>query len=130
MKRNQKGFTLVEIMIVVAIIGLLVAIALPNFMMARKKSQIRAAQASMKQIAGAVEQARLDDVVVNNSLCTIDATEGVTECTPITPDYLKVWPNPPGKLFCELDSGSNYITVIIAGINGDAAFTSYDTINP
>jgi prepilin-type N-terminal cleavage/methylation domain-containing protein len=38
-KINQKGFTLVEIMIVVAIIALLAAIAVPNFLRARKRSQ-------------------------------------------------------------------------------------------
>jgi len=73
LKKIQKGFTLVEIMIVVAIIGLLVAIALPNFIIARKKSQIKAAQASMKQIEGAVEQARLDDVEVTSANAEDDA---------------------------------------------------------
>ena len=91
-------------------------------MIARKKSQIKSAQASMKQIEGAVEQARLDDV-------TIDGTDE-SDGGDLIPDYLKVWPDPPGTLSCEFDNGSNYITCTIPGINGGAAFTAYEDINP
>ena len=50
---RRAGFTLVEIMIVVAIIGLLAAIAIPNFVKARTASQRSACIANMKQIFGA-----------------------------------------------------------------------------
>ena len=64
----QEGFTLIEILIVVSIIGMLLGIALPNFMSARKKSVVNTAKASMKQLGGAVSQARMDTTfTINNA---------------------------------------------------------------
>ena len=61
-KTNRKsGFTLVEIMIVVAIIGLLAAIAIPNFVKARGTAQKNACINNLRQLDGAKEQWALEN---------------------------------------------------------------------
>ncbi len=62
---QARGFTLVEIMIVVLIIGILLAIAIPNFIQARESSRAKACVANLKQIESAKQQYMMD-----NSLST------------------------------------------------------------
>ena len=65
--KSHKGFTLVEIMIVVLIIGILLAIAVPNFIKARESSRAKSCVANLKQIESAKEQWAMDNKAAMNA---------------------------------------------------------------
>ena len=71
---RKAGFTLVEIMIVVAIIGLLAAIAIPNFIKARATSQQNACINNLRQIDGAINEWALETGQSNGNSVSSVAT--------------------------------------------------------
>lgn len=58
---SERGFTLIEMMIVVAIIAILVSILVPNFVRARAQAQTAACEANLKEIATAIELYETDN---------------------------------------------------------------------
>lgn len=79
MKKKNAGFTLVEIMIVVAIIGLLAAIAIPSFVKARSTSQKNACINNLRQIDSAKEQWALAEKKVSGDAPVTSGTNGINE---------------------------------------------------
>ena len=82
---RASGFTLVEIMIVVAIIGLLIAVAVPNFSKMRKDAQRTACHAQLKQIDGhkemwATQEKRADGDTPNESQLGAYFKDGMPAC--------------------------------------------------
>ena len=60
-RMGKKGFTLIELMIVVAIIGILAAIAIPQFISFKKKAQISTAVANLELVRAALSQYMTDN---------------------------------------------------------------------
>ncbi len=71
LNRNRGGFTLVEIMIVVAIIALLAAIAVPGFLRARKRSQASRVINDLRLIDAAVDQYAIENNKTSGSTVTV-----------------------------------------------------------
>lgn len=92
--RTRRGFTLVEIMIVVVIIGVLLAVAVPNFVRARQSSRAKSCVANLKSINGAMEQWAMDNKKASGTPVTATDLYG-------TDKYVKTEPECPG--------GGNYI---------------------
>jgi prepilin-type N-terminal cleavage/methylation domain-containing protein len=83
---RKSGFTLVEIMIVVAIIGLLAAIAIPNFVRARSTSQKNACINNLRQIDGADQQWALENKVGPSASPTFSAISVYLKDSVICPE--------------------------------------------
>ena len=111
MKIRKEGFTLVEIMIVVAIIGLLAAIAIPNFMKNRETSQKNACANNLRLIDAAKEQWAMESGQVT----------GATIVTVTVNQYLKgnTTPSCPAK---------GVYTYTVIGTKPTCTATGHDTI--
>ena len=75
--RKLRGFTLVEIMIVVAILGLLIAIGVPGFLTARNKGRVHTAIANLKAI---------NDNIANYGVNEADPLDSIIRLWPATSD--------------------------------------------
>lgn len=85
----KKAFTLVEIMIVVAIIGIILSIAVPSFLRARETSRATACQGNLRQIDSAKDQWAIENKKNTSDTCGMSDLVGSTL-------YIKSTPTCPG----------------------------------
>ncbi len=100
MKQYNQGFTLIEIMVVVVILGILGALIVPNIIGRPDEARVAAAQLNIQQIGNALEYYRLDNGFYPSTDQGLDAlvTEpsGFPEAKKWNPDgYLKSVPEDP-----------------------------------
>lgn len=116
--QNQKGFTLVELMVVVVILGILVAIAVPVYNNVTKQANQKAVEANLRTIDGAIMQYK----AVNDGASPASGTPAATGWAK---DYLQVWPTGPDGVTYEVGTGDNADKAIAKAKAGDGGTGSW-----
>jgi prepilin-type N-terminal cleavage/methylation domain-containing protein len=118
MLRNSKGFTLIELMIVVVIIGILAAIAIPNFI----SMQDRAREGSVKSNMHTVQLAIEDFAVQNDGIYPVAANDAAVQTNLPSNAYPD---NPFDGAACAMDWAKAPTTSGDLGSNPAASATGY-----
>lgn len=124
-QRNQRGFTLIEIMVVMVILGLLVAVVAPNIMGRSDQAKVTIAKTQMSNVANALDLYRLDNSHYPSTQQGLEALvnrpSGSPEPKNWNPDgYLKSVPEDPwGNQYQYLQTGSSSYDLFSYGADGN-----------
>ena len=134
---DEEGFTLIELMVVVLIIAILLAIAIPTFLGARERAQNRAAQSDLRNALAAEKVFYTDNETYTGASADIDAIEPALDYTgsslaaakgfvslstgPVT----SVTPNLPNNVVCLTTQSASGDVFALADIAAGAAAGTY-----
>jgi prepilin-type N-terminal cleavage/methylation domain-containing protein len=128
-RRNVCAFTLVEIMIVVLIIGILLAIAVPNFLQARESSRAKACIGNLKEIDTAKQEWLMDNkAAVFTSIEVTPTATSVSGSGQNLSTYLRTVPRCPESGYYETGNASQLPVCVTAG--GGTTVTGSLNTNP
>ena len=131
MNRTMSGFTLIEILIVVVILGILGAVVVPNILSRPDTARVQAAQTDLRALSQTLEIYRLDNFQYPSSEqgleSLIDRPSGFPEPKNWNPEgYLKKLPTDPwGSPYLYEKAGSSY-SLISLGADGEEGGEGFD----
>ncbi|MGD9822959.1 type IV pilin protein [Desulfobacter sp.] len=128
-KNNQKGFTLIELMIVVAIIGILAAIAIPNYLTYQLKAKTAEAKTNMGAIRTALEAYNAEADLYQACVSSPDANPGKAKrAWSDAGGFGSIGFNPAGEVYYTYSvsaGASDYTVTAIGDLDGDTANATF-----